>query len=66
MADSQIACGTASEPVCGIPVELNRVGIILVGGLNPVAMAKEAGIEVEHDAMGTVIDYQKLVRFSEL
>jgi repressor of nif and glnA expression len=61
-----LAIGTASEPVCGIPVELNRVGIILVGGLNPVAMAKEAGIEVEHDAMGTVIEYQKLVRFSEL
>ena len=63
---SLLAMGTASEPVCGIPVELNRVGVILVGGLNPVAMAKEAGIEVEHDAMGTVIEYQKLVRFSEL
>ena len=49
--------GTTGEPVCGIPVELNRIGMVLLGGLNPVAPAKEAGIEVDNDAMGTVIEY---------
>ena len=58
--------GNISEPVCEIPVELNRVGVILLGGLNPVAAAEEAGIEAENHAMSTVIEYQNLIRFSEL
>lgn len=61
-----LTMGITSEPVCGIPVELNRIGMILHGGLNPVAAAKEAGIEVEYEAMGTVIEYQSLVKFSEI
>jgi len=61
-----LVMGNTGEPVCGIPVELNRIGIVLLGGLNPVAAAKEAGIEIENDAMGTVIEYQSLVKFSEL
>jgi repressor of nif and glnA expression len=58
--------GATSEPVCEIPVELNRVGVILLGGLNPVAAAGEAGIEAENLAMSTVIDYQNLIKFGEL
>jgi hypothetical protein len=58
--------GNTSEPVCEIPVELNRVGMILLGGLNPVAAAEEAGIEAENHAMSTVIDYQNLINFWEL
>lgn len=58
--------GNISEPVCQIPVELNRVGVILLGGLNPVAAAEEAGIEAENHAMSTVIDYQNLIKFWEL
>jgi repressor of nif and glnA expression len=52
--------GNTSEPVCEIPVELNRIGIILYGGLNPVAAASEAGIETETHAMSTVMEYQNL------
>jgi repressor of nif and glnA expression len=55
--------GNTSEPVCEIPVELNRVGMILLGGLNPVAAAEEAGIAAENRAMSTIIDYQKLIKF---
>ena len=58
--------GTTSEPVCEIPVELNRIGMILLGGLNPVAAAEEAGVEAENYAMSTFIDYQSLIKFSEL
>jgi len=61
-----LVMGATSEPVCGIPVELARIGMVLLGGLNPVAAAKEAGIEVENDAMGTIIEYQSLVKFSEI
>ena len=58
--------GNTSEPVCEIPVELNRIGVVLLGGLNPVAAAEEAGIEAENHAMSTVIDYQNLIKFWEL
>jgi len=58
--------GKTSELVCEIPVELNRIGIILFYGLNPVAAAVEAGIEVENYGMSTVIEYQNLVKFSEI
>jgi hypothetical protein len=58
--------GTSSEPVCEIPVELNRIGMILIGGLNPVAAAEEAGIEAENHAMSTLLDYKSLTKFQEL
>ncbi|MBA7705244.1 hypothetical protein ES703_114068 [subsurface metagenome] len=58
--------GDTSEPVCEIPVELNRIGVILFNGLNPVAAAVEAGIEAENHGMSTVIDYQNLIKFWEL
>ena len=58
--------GNTSEPVCEIPVELNRVGMVLVGGLNPIAAAEEAGIEAENYAMSAVMEYQNLVNFSEV
>jgi repressor of nif and glnA expression len=58
--------GNISEPVCEIPVDLNRVGVILIGGLNPVAAAREAGIESENHAMSTLIDYQKLVKVDDI
>lgn len=54
--------GNTSQPVCEIPIELNRIGVILLGGLNPVAAAGEAGIEAENHAMSTLIEYQTLVK----
>ncbi len=61
-----LVMGDTSEPVCEVPVELNRVGIILLGGLNPVAAAREAGIEAENHAMSTVMEYRDLVKFQSL
>lgn len=61
-----LVMGNTSEAVCEIPVELNRIGMVLLGGMNPVAAAQEAGIEADNHAMSTVMDYQALVRFKEL
>jgi len=58
--------GNASEAVCEIPVELNRIGIILINGLNPIAAAIEADIPAENFGMSTVIEYQALIKFEEL
>lgn len=58
--------GNTSEPVCEVAVEPNRIGMVLVGGLNPVVAAQETGIEIENHSMSSVFDYQKLVPFSDL
>ena len=60
-----IMTGDTSEPVCEMPVQLNKTGIVLLGGLNPVAAAEEGGIKAENIAMSTVIEYQELVHFRE-
>ena len=57
------ALGDTSEPICQIAVGLNRVGMVLLGGLNPLAAAVEAGIEVENFAESGMIDYQALTSF---
>jgi len=61
-----LVMGNTSDPVCEIPVELNRIGVILLGGMNPVSAAREAGVEAENHAMSTVIEYQDLIKFKEL
>jgi repressor of nif and glnA expression len=58
--------GDTSEPLCQIPVALNRVGVIQIGGLNPVAAAVEAGIEIENVAESGMIDFERLVNYREL
>jgi len=60
------ALGNTSEPICQIAVGLNRVGIVLLGGLNSVAAAVEAGIEVESIAESGMIDFQRLQSFWQL
>ena len=61
-----IHMGNPSEATCGITVGLNRVGMILLGGLTPVAAAVESGIEVENRAMSTLLDYSDMVEFESL
>ena len=58
--------GRVSEPVCELPVAVNKVGMVLTDGLNPVAASVEAGIEVVNHTMRGLIDYEKLRSFWEL
>ena len=61
-----MAVGKTSEQVCEIPVELNRIGMVLLGGLNPIAAAEETGIEADNLSMSTVMEYQDLIKLGEL
>jgi repressor of nif and glnA expression len=58
--------GEASEPLCQMPVGLNKVGMVLLGGLNPVAAAEEAGIEAENISESGTIDFHQLVDYHEV
>ncbi len=61
-----VIVGHTSQPVCQIPVGLNKVGVILHGGLNPVAAAEEAGIEADNIANSGLIDFQLLGSFWDI
>jgi len=61
-----IHMGNVSEPVCQIPVGMNKVGMILLGGMNPIAVAEEAGVEADNIANSGVMDFSRLVPFREL
>lgn len=58
--------GNTSEPVCQITVGLNRVGMVLMGGLNPVAAASEAGIEIENIGESGLIEFEQLTSVWQL
>jgi len=60
------AMGNTSEPVCQIAISMNRVGMVLLGGLNPVAAAVEAGIEIENIAESGMIEFSQLASFWKL
>jgi len=60
------ALGNTSEPICRIPVGVNRVGMVLFGGLNPAAAVAEAGIDVENIAESGLIEFQQLKSFWKL
>jgi hypothetical protein len=63
---SVVMLGKPNETICEIAVGFNKIGMIIQSGLNPVAAAVEAGIEVVNRAMSGVIDYAKLRRFGDL
>ena len=58
--------GYTSQPVCQIPVGLNKVGVILYGGLNPVAAAEEAGVEAQNVANSGTMDIRRLGSFWDI
>ncbi len=58
--------GNTSEPICQIEVGMNRVGMVLLGGLNPVAAAAEAGFDIENSAESGLIEYSRLVDINRI
>ncbi|MFQ5925003.1 MAG: DUF128 domain-containing protein [Dehalococcoidia bacterium] len=61
-----VMIGETSEPVCEVPVRLNKIGMILQSGLNPAAAAVEAGIVVVNRALSGVMDFGELRSFWDL
>ena len=61
-----LVMGDTSQSVGEVPVELNKIGVIILGGLKPVAAAVEAGMEAESHAMSDVMEYQDLTKLEDL
>jgi repressor of nif and glnA expression len=60
------ALGNTSEPLCQIGVGVNRVGMVLLGGLNPLAAAAESGIPVENIGEAGLIEFEQLQSFWDI
>ena len=55
-----LSIGSIGNSICQTDVDINKVGLILVGGLNPIAAACEEGFEIDNKAMSTVMEYEDL------
>lgn len=58
--------GNPNTPLLDIPVGLNKVGIIVAGGLNPIAALEEQGIPTESRAMSALVAYEQLKPFDAI
>lgn len=58
--------GKPSVPLLDIPVAEGRTGMIVVGGMNPVAAMHESGVEVAMQSLAGLEEYSKFHDFSEI
>jgi len=64
--DGILLTGNPNQPLLEMPVGLDRAGMIVVGGLNPIAALEEAGIPTVSKAMSTLYKFSELIPFQEL
>jgi repressor of nif and glnA expression len=57
--------GNPNQPLLEMPVGIDKAGMVIVGGLNPIAALEEAGIPTESRAMSTLYEYSKLISFKD-
>jgi repressor of nif and glnA expression len=57
--------GQPNRSLLEVPVGIDKAGMIIVGGLNPVAVLEERGIATRSSAMSALMGYSRLVPFSE-
>jgi repressor of nif and glnA expression len=58
--------GNPNQPLLEIPVSMDKAGMVIVGGLNPVAALEETGIPTESHAMSTMYEYSRLKSFKDV
>lgn len=58
--------GWPGQPLLDIPVSDGRIGVVVIGGLNPVAILVEQGIQIQSRAMATLVDFHTLFSFNEI
>lgn len=57
--------GNPNQPLLEMPVGMDKAGMVIVGGLNPVAALEEADIPTESHAMATMFEYSRLMNFKD-
>jgi hypothetical protein len=64
---SFVSVGWPGQSLMEIPVGDGRIGIIVIGGLNPVAILEEKGIHVRFTgALAGLLEYDRLFHYKEM
>jgi len=58
--------GKPNRPLLEAPVPEGRAGLVVVGGLNPLAAVEEAGIKTHNKALTALFEFERLTSFREL
>jgi len=61
-----LAFGTPNQPLLDMSVPYGRTGILVLAGLNPIAVLAENGVEVVSKAMNCLFDYNSLIQYTEI
>jgi len=57
--------GLPGQLVLGLPVSAGRIGSVVAGGLNPIAVFEEIGYPMDSRALAGLLDYRRLISFEE-
>ena len=63
---SLLRLGNPGQSLYGVPVGPQRVGAIIIGGLNPMSIFEETGLRVRSSALSGLVDFNNLFHYSEL
>lgn len=55
-----LAIGVESRPLLEMEVGVERMGLVVCAGLNPIAAAEEAGFAAQNRAMAAMFEYRDL------
>ena len=58
--------GEPNTRILDVPVERDHLGIVVIGGTNPMAIVQEHGISIRTNAMSTLIDIKELSHINDL
>jgi len=58
--------GEPNNDVLGVQVGRDKLGIVVIGGTNPMALIQEHGIEINTQEMSTLFDIGEMVHIDEL
>ncbi len=58
--------GWPGQPLLEIPVPEGRTGIVVIGGLNPIAILEETGTRIHSRAMAGMVGYERLFHYQEM
>jgi len=58
--------GSPNRPLLEIPAGIDKVGMVVVGGLNSIAAVEEAGIHTKSSAMSAMMEYERLERYGDV
>ncbi|PIU64571.1 MAG: hypothetical protein COS84_08190 [Armatimonadetes bacterium CG07_land_8_20_14_0_80_40_9] len=61
-----VIVGRPGQPVLEVSPGLDRVGIVVLGGLNPLAAVEESGIKTESKAISTLVNFSELRPIEEI